>query len=188
MTEMEWLSCREPYAMLSFLADKADEARFLRFSVACCRRIWPHLVDERSRRAVEAVERDLDGGIGDEERIAAARSAAKALADAYAALDVRIKKNGHLSHAASAAAFCAYSPLVRLPGKAALRVMSGPFDCAVMVASESAAAIAVEGVRYIASKADIHARLDELEKIEYTEQAERIRVIFGNPFRPPRPS
>lgn len=191
MTEDGWLSCRESHEMLGVLRFefkfKADDVKWRRFSVACCRRVWPHLVDERSRRAVEAVERDLNGGIGDDERVAAARSAADALADAYAALDIWIKKNGHLSHAASAAAFCASSPQVPLSGKAALRVVSGPFDCAVMVASESAAAHGVAGVHDIASPAETHARLAELVKAESAEQAELIRAIFGNPFSPPRP-
>jgi hypothetical protein len=186
MTESEWLSSRESHEMLAFLWDRADEARLRRFSVGCCRRIWPLLVDERSRRAVEAIELDLNEGIGDDECVAAARSAADALADAYRVLDIR-RKNGHLCHAARAAALCAYEPEVPLGEAMKRRVVTVVFDCAVLVASESAAAKAVSGVHDIESKADAHARLYELVRAEYAEQAERIREIFGNPFSPSRP-
>ncbi len=61
MTEAEWLSCDLPYDMLRHLDGKIDDAAFMRFSVACCRRIWPLITDPRSRPVVEATEACLAG-------------------------------------------------------------------------------------------------------------------------------
>src|SRR3954447_22171801 len=79
MTESGWLSGRQPHVMLAAVEGRADERRLPRFSAACCRRIWPHLPAERSRRAVVVAELDADGQVGPEERLAAARGGADAL-------------------------------------------------------------------------------------------------------------
>jgi hypothetical protein len=68
MTEAEWLECSDPDALLEFLRGEAVRRRHphpsrrkLRlFACACCRRAWPFLADERSRRAVEVAERHAD--------------------------------------------------------------------------------------------------------------------------------
>lgn len=61
MTEAEWLTCDSPYDMLRHLDGKLDDKEFMRFSTACCRRIWPLLTDSRSRAVVEATEAYLSG-------------------------------------------------------------------------------------------------------------------------------
>ena len=61
MTEAEWLSCDRPYDMLRHLDGKIADAAFMRFSVACCRRVWPLITDPRSRAVVEATEAYLTG-------------------------------------------------------------------------------------------------------------------------------
>jgi hypothetical protein len=68
MTEAEWLACRDPDALLEFLHAEArarrqpqPSRRNLRlFACACCRRAWPAIADDRSRKAVEVAERYAD--------------------------------------------------------------------------------------------------------------------------------
>ncbi len=76
ITEAEWKSFTLSTTMLELLRPKGSETNFRRFMIACCRRIWSHVQDERLRQAVEVAERDVEGRIADDERVAAARSAA----------------------------------------------------------------------------------------------------------------
>lgn len=65
MDEQEWLSSKDPQAMLAFLRDsgKANERKLRLFACACCRNIWPLVTDQRSRKAVAVAEQYADGAI-----------------------------------------------------------------------------------------------------------------------------
>jgi hypothetical protein len=77
MNEEEWLSSFEPKPMLDYLRGQSVSDRKLRlYSVACCRRIWDYMIDERSRKAVEVAEAYADGSI-DRERLVVARDEAR---------------------------------------------------------------------------------------------------------------
>jgi hypothetical protein len=53
--------------MLTYLHDRATEGKLRLFAVACCRRIWHLLPDQRSRGAVDVAERYADRRATDEE-------------------------------------------------------------------------------------------------------------------------
>ncbi len=86
MIEAEWLSCRDPDALLEFLRQEAfgrrissPSRRKLRlFACASCRRAWADIPDERSRRAVAVAERYADRRASRQE-LALAFAVAKAI-------------------------------------------------------------------------------------------------------------
>jgi PAS domain-containing protein len=182
ITEAEWFAHRQSTEMLGLLRDRACENDLRRFAIACCRRIWRHIHDDRSRRAVEMAELDINGRLAAEERLAVARGAAQALAEASAELDIR--SNGHLYHAAWAAALCLHTDGVPLRTRVDDPSIPGAFDCAMYVAVNCAYAAAIHRVHPIHSKAQKHAQLAVETDAEYAEQCHLVRAIFGYPFAP----
>jgi hypothetical protein len=75
MTNDEWESCADPRRLLDCVGHRATDRQLRLFAVACCRRIWLLLTDERCRRAVETAERFADGLAGADELESAHRTA-----------------------------------------------------------------------------------------------------------------
>src|SRR5438128_277003 len=80
MTEAEWLACRSPGGMLTYLrehfgiARRKDGRRKLRlFACACCRRVWHKLTEDRDRRVVLLSEDFADARASAEELESARR-------------------------------------------------------------------------------------------------------------------
>ena len=86
LTEAEWLACADPKVLLRKAQFRNSRRKSRLFAVACCRAVWPHFVDDRSRRAVEVAERHADGLATDEELQVAATEAGRAHQEIFAVL------------------------------------------------------------------------------------------------------
>lgn len=74
MDDAEWQSCGDPRPMLSAVCGRVSDRTLRVFAIACIRRVWHLLRDERARRAVEAAEQFVTGRISADE-LAAAKDA-----------------------------------------------------------------------------------------------------------------
>jgi hypothetical protein len=110
MTSAEWDACADPHKLLNFLwaNGRASRRKMRLFAVACCRRFWRLLTDERSRTAVEVAERCAEGWVTEQEREAAAWGARLAYRDAVAERQVSGFRHPELhAHVTTAAYFAA---------------------------------------------------------------------------------
>src|SRR5262245_45067357 len=71
MTEAEWLGCDDPRQMIEQMRGLASRRKTGLLAVACCRRLWSHLTDQRSRDAVVIKERLIDGAATEKDRLQA---------------------------------------------------------------------------------------------------------------------
>ena len=60
MTEAEWRSSTEQGEMIGCVEESEKRRKIRLFCLACCRRVWGHLTDARSRAAVEAMEVEVE--------------------------------------------------------------------------------------------------------------------------------
>jgi hypothetical protein len=57
MTEKDWLESANVWDLLGQPTCKASERKVRLFTLACCRRVWHLLTDDRSKQAVDVLER-----------------------------------------------------------------------------------------------------------------------------------
>ncbi len=166
MTESEWLSCRDPQKMLDFLRDdvKTSERKLRMFAVACCRRVGRHLVDRRSRNAVEVAERVADGRASESER-------QEAYTAAWAAVG------------ADAVTLASEVDAARAAGRT---VQPEAFQAALFTAREAGYVptdLLEEELADVEATTVPEAVPDDVEYGEDSCQCHLLRDLFGNPFR-----
>ena len=61
MREAEWLTCADPEPLLRWLRNRPSDRKLRLFAVACCRRLWDQITDDRVRKAIEAAEQHAEG-------------------------------------------------------------------------------------------------------------------------------
>src|SRR5688500_1854186 len=66
MSEDKWLRAAEPRLLLRVLKNRRTDRKRRLFACACCRRVWPLMMDPRSRAAVEVAEQYADGRASNE--------------------------------------------------------------------------------------------------------------------------
>jgi hypothetical protein len=175
MTEAQWLSADRPHRLLAHLRRRASDRKLWLLACGLVRRLWHILADERSRQAVEAVERWADGLATDADLASARQEARAAGVVARAAREAaRREERAHFARRdgwwerkrtteecsrREGAAWFAW----RLAGRE-----WKPLD-AVGEAAELAAAVAAER---------------DAEAAERAGQVALVREVFGNPFRP----
>lgn len=133
LTESDWLASSDLTALIDFLGDRLSDRKYRLFACACCGQVWPLIIDERCRQAVEIAERFADGGALKSE-LTAARAAASAAQADVADLEIAAR-NAHWAAAWAAtassriAAWAAHKNTERSEHPALLREIAGnPFQ------------------------------------------------------------
>jgi hypothetical protein len=157
MTEAEWLACNDPKPLLEFLRGKGTDRKLRLFACACCRRAWDSMPDPRSRKAVETAEDYADGRATDEELHIVSHDALSA-AQVKATEAELLADNWRTRLNASFAPWAAVEATVR-NGRDGI----GNGMTVILIAKDTARGIG---------------------PVEIAVQAQLVRDIFGNPFRP----
>ncbi len=180
LTEEEWLASQTPYELLRYLQQHrritkvaGGQRRLRLFCVACCRSVWEHLGDDRTREVIEVSERFADGrarktelAAASEEAEQANRAAGQSLFGAARTRRGPPRAELQLGERKTAAARWAVGTSVSV--EAALLVHSATQQVRV--------ALVPGGLTSPQGRAAYER--------ERSLQADLVRCVFGNPFRP----
>jgi hypothetical protein len=170
MNEAEWLACGDPSPILQNIRGKASDRKLRLFAAVCCRKVWHLLPDQRCWRAVETAEQSAEGRASNQDLIDAGDAAAEA--DLAAESDA-------LKEAAAAVRACV-GALYHCTGEPTLA------DVAISTLTHAAYAVALDLGECITLKNPYLAgrSVTPAEATELAEQANLLRDVFANPFRP----
>jgi hypothetical protein len=175
MTETQWLAeTKRADELLLYLREqalartRAGKRLFRLFGCGCCRRLW-RLLDDDSRRTVEAGERWADGLLGPDEQVRVER---EAIQKQYAGV-----MNAQTGEAQN---WCALTLVCRAVQSGSTSVL------ALGIAGMAPQAAAVEAVRreMAATQEQVRERWMTAWTAEVRGVCELVRDVFGNPFRP----
>jgi hypothetical protein len=157
VTEHDWLEGLDPFPMLYFLRERADERRLRLFACACCRQLLPRIGDHAVRKVMEVAERAIDGEATEAEITEAGVIAWHIAGQAWS---VREAERGAVARGIAAVLSVTWnaerSPYQMATG-VAQTILGGAALCLAPDGSRSAARLI---------------------------QAILVRDVFGNPFRP----
>jgi hypothetical protein len=164
------MACNDPEPMLQFQGGPFSDRKLRLFACSCVRRVWDLITDRRSQRAIEIVELYADGLVSKEDLRSAAKAADRVVAARWPGLKLGYSARPHTKKQAAQAASYRAAEAAAEAAQLTLHIEHAVF---LVKCSKS----------YLA-----RGRADELG-LEDKSQADLLREIFGNPFRPllPRP-
>ena len=172
--EGAWFTCTDPRPMYQLLRSKERGRKFRLFACACCRRLEHLLTDERSLRALEVLERFLDGELTQTEYTLGKHEAADA-----SAAQARVAGATESRHGSSEA------DRVRMFAfMFAAQAVAECFGSVTSAASDCCGALRGFGTAEIMDEVKLRETGDRIETAERIIQAALLRDIFGNPFHP----
>jgi hypothetical protein len=187
MTEQEWLARTDPKAMLELLLGKVSDRKLRLFASACCRRVWLRLKDHCLREAVEISEKFADRNATASELAAASEIAWNTKyqleeTESDDCDEAGAEADGAEFHAAEVVAQTSCNPADD----------GTPYVFRAMDAAKNAAYAAGYAITEATFSTGGTYATDEARraawrsgwKTEQDEQANLVRDIAGNPFRP----
>jgi hypothetical protein len=168
-----WETCALPRDALSMFLQKLRDRKYRLFACACARRAEHLIDDERPRRALELAERYADGLVERKELLTAYRRAHRFVKQQ---LDAANWASGLAANPSASAAYVS-----RDEAECDGSVTTGAWFEAVLALAGSAKRTALNAG---ASPEKAQERYQQTEAAEKAVQADLLRDIFGNPFRP----
>jgi hypothetical protein len=167
MTEAEWLKGPAIWEMLEVVRGAGQGRKLRLFACACCRRVWSHLTDKRSRTAVNALESESDD------------PHSSFVLDSEASLRAAMAA----SHAAAAAVASENDPDLasRHATRAVLRVAEG----VTIIPAVTSLSKAISAAGRVVEKAEGRCcgpAVSAVDGGELMAQSDLLLDIFGNPF------
>jgi hypothetical protein len=179
LTEAQWLNAEEPDSLLSYLEQHqvitrvpGGRRRLALFACACCRLVWHLFEDEASRRAVEVSERAAEGQASRQELAAAEAEAEVVRRGAGQHLHRVMHRENHTRAELWRAG--AANLLAQGAHNAAARRFT-------VMSAEMAAVATATAVAWLAGGPEAG---QQAMRALMARQAQLVRCIFGNPFRP----
>jgi hypothetical protein len=171
--EAAWFTATDPKPMFALLRGKERGRRFRLFACACCWRVDHLLTDDRSRQALELMERFLDGEASRHDYALGETMAA----DAYTA-QARViggREAGRRSSEADG---------VRMMASVfAAQAVTDCFGNVADAAGDCRGALRGYATADLSDETQMRETGDRIEAAERSAQAALLREIFGNPFQ-----